>query len=210
MYRTGPWKSDRSFRLIGADADAVPNGTDRALIPNQLRVVGVWQDDAITVEEQEPVRWLARPAPEPLFAGAVPTGGWDRVEQSTEVEGLQALRDAGQIVRDEWLRTDDGALVLRVAATDVDAVKTVLAPQLPRRLHVVQSRVHAAQLHEVEQMFATHCDEWGFEAWSCSDLDAQGQPYAEAVLARVSAGLATWADTLPDDLLTLSPAMTPA
>ena len=58
-------------------------------------------------------------------------------------------------------------------------------------------------------MFAAHRSGWGFEAWSCMNLDAQTQPYAKATLLRVSASLAAWADTLPDDLLTLTPAMTP-
>jgi hypothetical protein len=50
------------------------------------------------------------------------------------VDGLQELGDSGQIVRDGWLRTDNDALILRVAASDVEAVEAVLAPQLPRRL----------------------------------------------------------------------------
>jgi hypothetical protein len=74
---------------------------------------------------------------------------------------------------------------------------------------VVRSRYTAAQLGEVEEMFAAHSREWGFEAWS-SNLNAHSQPYADATLTRVSANLAAWADTLPADLLTLDPAMTPA
>jgi len=41
-------------------------------------------------------------------------------------------------------------------------------------------------------------------------MTAQCQPYAEVFLTRVSADLAAWADTLPDGLLTLHPAMKPA
>jgi hypothetical protein len=211
VLRAGPWKSSRSVQLVGVDANAVPDGSDRSVIPERLRVVGVWNDGVITVEAQEPVPWPPQATTrEPLFTGAEPAGGWDSSEQSTDVDGLQQLRDIGQIVRDGWLRTDTGALILRVAASDVDAVEAVLAPQLPRRRYVVRSRYTIAQLREVEEMFAIHNDEWGFESWSYQNLDSQCQPYAEAALTRVSSDLAAWADSLPDDLLTLTPAMTPA
>jgi hypothetical protein len=206
----GPWKSSRSFRLVGVDAGAVPDGSDRSVIPGCLRVLGRWHDDVITVDAQEPVPWPPKTTPEPLFTGAQPAGGWDSSEQSTDVDGLQQLRDIGLIVRDGWLRTDNGALVLRVAASDVGAVEAVLAPQLPRRRYVVRSRLTAAQLREVEQMFAAHRNEWGFDSSSCQGLDSQCQPYAEATLTHVSPDLAVWADSLPDDLLTLTPAMKPA
>jgi hypothetical protein len=126
------------------------------------------------------------------------------------VDGLQQLRDTGQIVRDAWLWTDNGATVLRVAASDVNAVEAVLAPQLTRRRYVVRSRYTVTQLRDVEQMFAAHSAEWGFDSWSYQGLDSQCQPYAEATLTRVSPDLAVWADSLPDDLLTLTPAMRPA
>lgn len=210
VRREGPWKSDRSLRLVGVDAAAVPDSSDPSFVPGRLQIVGIGRDDMIMVEAQEPIRWPPRIVPEPLFTGAAPAGGWNSSQRSTNVKGLQRLRDTGQIVRDSWLMTRNEALILRVAASDVDAVEAVLAPQLPRRRYVVRSRYTAAQLRDVKEMFAAHYDGWGFEQWSCTNLDAQTQPYAEATLTRVSAHLAAWADTLPDDLLTLSPAMTPA
>jgi hypothetical protein len=146
---------------------------------------------------------------EPRFSAAPPPDGWDASRQSTDVRGLEELRAAGQIVRDGWFRADGGALVLRVAAWDVDAVEKELATQLPRRLCVVRSRYSAAHLHEVEDTLDARHAEWGFEAWSCRGLDALGQPYADAALTRVSDSLAAWADALPDGLLALHPAMTP-
>ncbi len=210
--RRGPWRSDRSVRLIGVDAAAIPTtgDADPSLSPSQVAVVGPWQGDTITVEQQSPVPRPAREQHEPLFALTAPAGGWDAADQSQEVQGLEQLRASGQIVRDGWIRMDGGALVLRVAAGDVDAVEQALAPQLPRRLCVVRSRYTAAQLREVEEMFWAHHAEWSFEAWSYQSLDAQCQPYAEATLTRVSTGLATWAATLPDGLLRLCPAMIPA
>lgn len=101
------------------------------------RVTGVWRDDTIALDAQEPVPWPPHTIREPLFAGSGPIDGWDFTEQSTDVDGLQQLRDTGQIVRDRWLRTDNGSLILRVAVNDVDMVEAVLAPQLPRRRYVV-------------------------------------------------------------------------
>jgi hypothetical protein len=210
--RSGPWKSSRSVRLVGADASAVPLGertAARSVMPGQVRVVGVWHDDLIDVEAQSPVAWPARQAREPLFTLPAPAGGWDVAGQSRDVHGLDELRASGKIVRDGWLREGSGALILRVAASDIDSVERVLAAQLQRRLCVVQSRYTAAQLREVEDMFTAHTEQWGFEAWSYQGMDAQCQPYADVVLTRISAHLAAWADTLPDRLLTLHPAMIP-
>ena len=126
------------------------------------------------------------------------------------MDGLQQLCDVGQIVRDWWLRTENGARILRVGASDVDAVEAVLAPQLPRRRYVVHSRYTFAQMRELEERFTAHHDEWGFETFSYQGLDARSQPYAQATLTQVSSEVAAWADTLPEDLLRLTPAMQPA
>jgi hypothetical protein len=137
-------------------------------------------------------------------------GGWDVAVQSRDVQGLEQLRATEDIVRDSWLREAGGALVLRVAAADVDAVARVLATQLPRRLYVVHSRYSATQLREVEDMFNEHHHDWGFESWSCQGLDAECQPYADVVLPESAPTWPLGRKTLPDGLLTLHPAMTPA
>ncbi len=210
--RSGPWKSRRSVRLVGADASAVPvagPAGDPSVIPGWLRVEGVWHDDAIDVEAQSPVPSPTRQRPDPLFTLPAPAGGWDVADQSRDVQGLEELRASGRIVRHGWLRHDSGALILRVAAGDVDEVERVLAAQLPRRLCVVKSRYSAAQLREVENMFSAHAEQWGFEAWSYEGMDERCQPYADVVLTRISTDLAAWAETLPQGLLTFHPAMIP-
>jgi hypothetical protein len=118
------------------------------------------------------------------------------------------LRASGAIVRDQWWCTSGGAVVLIVAASDVDLVERILGPRLPRRLCVVASRYSADQVHEVEAKFAARSREWQLESWSVGGLDQDGQPYAFAELMRVTDDLADWADTLPDGLLQLRPSMT--
>lgn len=209
--RRGPWKSPRSVRLEGIDASAIPTGPDwdRSGIPGYVRVKGVWGEDVIRVDSQEPVPLAARER-FPQVTLPAPSGGWDASSQSKDVAGLEELRASGLIVRDGWIRHTGGTLVLRVAASDVAAVEAVLAPQLPRRLYTVGSSYTAGQLREVEEVFDAHHRLWDFEIWSYQSLDAQCQPYADVGLMRVSRDLADWADTLPAGLLTLRPTMTPA
>jgi hypothetical protein len=120
------------------------------------------------------------------------------------------LRASGAIVRDHWQQTSSGAVVLIVAAGDVDLVERILGPRLPRRLCVVASRYSADQVRDVEATFAIRHEEWQFESWGTEGLDQDGQPYAFADFMRVTDDLADWADTLPDGLLRLQPTMTPA
>jgi hypothetical protein len=206
-----PWKSDRSVRLEGLDAASIPvyEGPDQVVMPGVVRVTGVWHGDVITVEAQSTVPWLTH-TDEPLFDLPAPAGGWDTAAQSRDMGGLAELRASGQIVYDSWLRDESGALLLRVAASDVEAVERVLAPQLARRLCVVKSRYTAAHLREVREMFDARHVEWGFESWTSEGMTAQCQPYAEVVLTRITADLAAWADTLPDGLLNLYPILKPA
>lgn len=50
--------------------------------------------------------------------------------------------------------------------------------------------------------------EWKLDIWG-PHADEHGQPYIRAKLFRVTADLADWADTLPDGLLKVIPALTP-
>lgn len=81
---------------------------------------------------------------------------------------------------------DDGARLLRVAATDVEAVERRLAPQLPRRLCVVRSQYTAVHLTEVEDMFHARHAKWGFELLSYKGMTRLCQPRAYALLTRVN------------------------
>lgn len=203
VFRPGPWRSERSVWLVGADLPP-----ERTAPPFRTRVVGVWHDDVIGLES-----WSAAPAPRPqgpLLALPAPPGGWDTSTDDHHIEDAAQLRDSGLIVRESWLRTPEGALVLRVAAADPDAVEIVLGPRLPGRLCVVRSRYSKAQVDDVESMVDRHAQDWGFEHWSTGNLDPWCQPHADASLTRVGDDLAAWADTLPEGLLTLDPAIVPA
>jgi hypothetical protein len=96
-----------------------------------------------------------------------------------------------------------------VAATDVDAVTRQLSPNLPNQLCVVPSRFTRAQLDEVRNVLLAHWREWRLET-SGTSADAQAQPFITAEPFRVTAEMAEWADTLPEGLLRLHPALSPA
>jgi len=210
IHRPGS-RSSHSVRLIGLDPAGVPRdfGSDH-IIPGFVRVTGIWQDETIRVDDQGTVTYPARSHREFVPPCPAPAGGWDPVATSTRVPELQSLRASGAIVRDQWWCTSGGAVVLIVAASDVDLVERILGPRLPRRLCVVASRYSADQVHDVEAKFATRHQEWQFETWGARGLDQDGQPNAFAGLMRVTDDLADWADTLPDRLLDLRASMTPA
>jgi hypothetical protein len=211
VFLPAGWRSSHSVRLIGLDPAGVPRdyGSDH-IIPGKVRVTGIWQDETIRVDDQGPVTYPAQSHREFVPPCAAPVGGWDTLASSNHVPELQSLRASGAIVRDEWRCTSGGAVVLIVAASDVDLVERILGPRLPRRLCVVASRYSADQVRDVEAMFATRHRQWRFESWGPGGLDHDGQPHAFAELMRVTDDLADWADTLPDGLLELRASMTPA
>jgi hypothetical protein len=206
------WRSSHSVRLIGLDPAGVPRdyGSDDHIIPGKVRVTGIWRDGTIRVDDQGTVTYPAQSHRDFVPPCAAPVGGWDTLASSNHVPELQSLRASGAIVRDQWWCTSGGAVVLIVAASDVDLVERILRPRLPRRLCVVASRYSADQVHDVEAKFATRHREWQFETWGAAGLDQDGQPYAFAEITRVTDDLADWADTLPDGLLDLRASMTPA
>ena len=71
------WKSDRSIRLIGADAEAVPTDFAPNRAPGYVSLVRTWRDEGIQVEAQSPqiparepfANWTDPPCPPP-------PGGW--------------------------------------------------------------------------------------------------------------------------------------
>jgi len=211
VIRPPGWRSSHSVRLIGLDPAGVPRdfGSDD-IIPGRVRVTGIWQGETISVDDQGSVAYPARSYYEFGPPCAAPVGGWDPVATSDRLPELQSLRASGAIVRDQWRSTSGGAVVLIVAASDVDLVERILGPRLPRRLCVVASRYSADQVRDVEATFATRHREWQFELWGAGGLDQDGQPYAFAELMRVTDDLADWADTLPGGLLELRPSMTPS
>lgn len=212
MRHPPDWKSQYSLPLIGLDPARVPSdwGPDRRTFPGRVHVYGVWDGTAISVDEQAPVRQPRHRPPTFRPPCAPPAGGWNRTTASRKMPELEGLLASGAAAAVRWLREDSGAVVLIVAATDVELVRSVLGPRLPGRLCVVASRYRPEQIREVEQMLHAHARDCGLQIWSAAGLDQDGQLHAHAELVRVTDELAAWADTLPDGLLDLHPTITPA
>lgn len=208
MVKPPDWRSDRSVRLIGADADMVPTGSGSSTVAGCIRVIGIWRGDAIDVESQSSEapsrpsspRWEQPPC-------APPRDGWPHGKQDERLRPqFGDLESSGAVVATVQFRPSRDQVVLAVAATDVDTAIRRLAPQLPNRLYVVRSHFSRDQLDQVGRALTAHADQWRLEVWG-SEIDAQAQPFTHAKLFRVTPDLADWADTLPGGLLRLEPSL---
>jgi hypothetical protein len=211
VLRTGPKpRSSRSVRLVGDDCAAAPSefGPNNA-IPGHLTVTGIWLGDGIKVDGQS----SAGPARADRFESAIPcpppAGGWPVVDPDHAYEvKVGDLQTSGAAVTLGWRTAGPDQVVLVVAASDPEAVETVLHPQLGGRLCIVPSRWTRAQLEEVRDHALTHSREWGIE--TISELwDNNAQASIEIALNRVVTDVADWADRITDGLLTLDPYLTP-
>lgn len=214
-YRPGPRpRSDRSVRLIGANFSTVPTefGPNNA-IPGSATITGVWVGDAIRVEQQSPEgpapesspSWFVPPCP-------APPRGWlhgmnGRSEENLDFE-LGDLMATGAAVTAVTYRPSPTQAVLVIAASDCDAVEAFLGPQLPGRLCVIESRWTRAQLDEVVSHLLDRWKELAIDSVG-ETVDEAAQPSIEVHLVRVTAELAGWTSTLPDELLTVRPLLSP-
>ncbi|WP_134121186.1 hypothetical protein [Kribbella kalugense] len=208
IIRPPGWKSDRSIRLIGAEAvptDVAPNG-----IRGHLSVVGIWRDESIEVEAQRQERLPRESHPEwrdPLCPP--PHGGWRHHVRDLDVDiDFGDLESSGAIVHRVIFRPSPDHEVLVVAATDVDAMKRQLSKHFPDQLCVVPSPFTCAQLDELRDVLRANWRDWRLESFGTGS-DAQAQPFIMAQPIQVTAEMAAWADTLPDGLLRLRPAISP-
>ncbi|MEV0793596.1 hypothetical protein [Kribbella sp. NPDC050459] len=210
-FRPPDWKSDRSIRLTGVDVDAVFSDAPPNRVPGDVLVVGIWRDQIIEVEAQT----TEIPAPEPLAQWTdppcpPPRGGWRRDVVTFELDfDLGDLRASGAIVNQVIFRPSLDQEVLVVAATDVDEAIRRLSPKLPNQLCVVPSRFTRAQIDELYDVLHAHWRAWRLESFG-TGADAQAQPFVMVEPFRVTAEMAEWADTLPEGLLRLRPAISPA
>lgn len=209
IRREPGWKSDRSVRLIGLVAEAIPvdSASNRRL--GYISVVGMWRDGSIEVESfsgeiprpESRAIWREPPCPPP-------PGGWRHGVVDLDLD-LRALEPPGEVVHPVIFRPSEGQEVLVVAATDVDAVTRLLSPKLPGQFCVVASRFTRAHIDEVYDVLHSHWREWRIESFGTGS-DAQAQVLIPVSLFRVTADAAEWADTLPEGLVRLEPTLSPA
>lgn len=214
LLHADDWHSHRSFRIVCADPTAVPTETDESTAAGSIGITGVWHDDLVEVVTQTSDRpprepggpwWEVRPCPPP-------PGGWPCGRTDEELGfDLEALFSSGVVVTAVPFRPSPDQVVLVVAASDVAAAAAPLAVQLPGRFCVVASRYSKELVDDVAATLRANARSWQLEVWSGGPrVDDEGQPYLRVSLFRVSAAMAAWADTLPDGVLRLRPAITPA
>lgn len=212
MLKPPGWTSAWSIRLVGADAARVPTDIGPNRSPGCISVTGTWRGEYIEVETQSPdipggepiPDWTNPPCPPPV-------GGWPHgAERENPEFDVGDLESSGAIVTQVAFRPSVDQVVIVIAATDIDAVTRHLAPQLPNRLCVVPSRFTCEQLTEVRDVLLAGWRDWRLEKLGIGNADERAQPFASAWPFRVTAEMAEWADTLPDELLRLYPALIPA
>jgi hypothetical protein len=207
IRREPGWKSARSVRLVGVDTEAVAATLDQGM--GYLSVLGIWLDEAIEVElvsAHRPARESRQPRTDPPCPP--PPGGWRHDLVSFDLDRRE-LESSGAIVHVAIFHPAADSEVLVVAASDVDEAIRQLSPKLPRQLCVVPSRFSRAQIDEVYDVLHAHWQEWRLESFGTGS-DDQAQVYIPVMMFRVTAGLADWADALPDGLVRLEPTLTPA
>jgi hypothetical protein len=212
VFKPPGWKSDRSIRLLGADAGAVPTDFAANRVPGCISVVGTWRDENIEVEAQLPEiipdweprpDWTEPPCPPP-------SGGWAHGGAVGDLHfHIGELESSGAMVTRVIFRPSTDQEVLVVAAADIEAVTRQLSPKLPNQLCVVPSRFTRDQLKDVLDVLHAHRRKWRVETFGRS-ADEQAQPFTTAAPLRVTAEMAEWADSLPEGLLRLHPALNPA
>ena len=98
--------------------------------------------------------------------------------------------------------------VLVVAAVDIAAVEAQLRAQLGDRLCVVASRWTREQLDAVTRYLWERAQQWGVYETGHT-CDEQAQTIVNVQLVRVTAEIASWADTQPAGLIVLKPWLAP-
>jgi hypothetical protein len=202
------WKSEWSVRLIGADAAAVPTDGAANQVSGYISVVGTWRDDSIEVTAQSPELPGREPIPDWTDPPCPPPpGGWRHGAVGNLHYHIGDLESSGAMVTRVIFRPSADQEVLVVAATDIDVVTRQLSPRLPKQLCVVRSRFTREQLDKVGDVLHDHRHDWRLESFGLGSADEHAQPYTTAEPIRVTTEMADWADTLPDGLLRLRPAI---
>ena len=201
--------SERSVRLTGFAAEELTRTAEHT--PRHVHVLGTWSNNMIAVESWRAVDDAERELWHPAHAQppcSPPPEGWSTGKPRPYDMGDLEL--TGAAVGHAVFQPTPTQQVIVVAATDLQAVIRHLAPQLPGRLCVVQSRCSKHELDHAHHTLAVHFDDWQLESLASAEIDDVGQPFIAASVTRVSRQLATWIDTLPPDLLRLDVAITPA
>ncbi len=186
-------------RLRGVDVGSAP----------RVRVVGVWQDEAVHVREllrlppaagPDGVRLPTRPPCPP------PTGGWPTGDDPLPAPPADLLA-GGAVTSMAVFRPAARQLVAVVAAVDPEAVAPVLTALYGDRLCLVRSRYTAHQIRAARRALDDATTTWGvYEAETSVGTD--GQPVIRAAVVRVSPPLVAWVATQPNGLVEVSPWLT--
>jgi hypothetical protein len=214
---TLPWtgrprpRSRYSVRLVGADPNAVPTEFGPGnVIPGHVTITGEWRDGVIEVLSQSPDGPLRPPVPglkNPPCSP--PVGGWPVGQKDEHINpDLRDLVASGKAVTVAIFRPSPYQAVYVVAATDAEAVESVLRPQLNSRLCVVASRWSRSYLDEIRAHLLARMQDWTVQRIG-EGVDELAQACISAGSMRVMPDMAEWAQDIDTDVLRLEPSLLP-
>jgi hypothetical protein len=124
------------------------------------------------------------------------------------VVDLKNLVASGAAVTVVTFRPSPYQAVLVVAASDVEAVESVLRPQLNGRLCVVASRWSRPYLDKIRAHLVARREDWTIDVIS-GTTDDRAQASITAWSIRVTSDMADWAEDIEAEVLTLEPSLVP-
>ena len=178
-----------------------------------MTITGIWLNGSIQVQTQHRLAPRDQSAPIratwELPADLEPARGWP-VGTDDDIHAVDTndLRDANCVAVVRCQPRPD-SVVLAVAATDVAAAEAAWRPRLGARVCVVHSRWSKAELDAVTSTPLQHWVDWAIE-FIGHPVDEHFQSSVDVTLLAVTPALASWAESLPADILTVQPTLTPA
>jgi hypothetical protein len=204
-------RSHYSVRLVGADPNAVPKEFGPGnVIPGRVTITGEWRDGVIEVVSQSPDGPPRPPEPDRTSPPCPPpVGGWPVGDKDEHIApDLRNLVASGKAVRVAIFRPSPYQVVYVVAATDGEAVESVLRPQLNGRLCVVASRWTRGYLDEILAHLVANMQDWTVQTIG-EGVDELAQACFSVGLMRVTPDMAEWAHGIESDVLRLEPSLLP-
>lgn len=199
-----------AVRIDGVNFDKLGNIVEvDGWVAAYAKIKGIWLGDRVTVEQQETAtgpwrrhhRYTAPPCGEPA-------GGWPRFGHPFGDQVLKfdpgELLHIGAAVAMTIFRPSEDQAVLVVAAVDLAAVEAQLRPELGESLCVLASMWTRQELDAVQGQLKRQYAEWNLYELGQSVGD-DGQARVNARLTQVLPEVASWADSLPDGIVSLDP-----
>jgi len=207
-----PRPSGLGMAVRGVDLAALVNPREKdGALEGWATIIGVWQDDELTVTGQSTLQ----PPPRHRQPSCTvppcppPAGGWPSGDTPDGFGAeLAALTASGVAIQVTMFSPPGRGQVLVISASDSELAESKLRLVCGQRLCVVPSRYTQAQVDAVRADIHSHFQDW--QVYSSGLTSGEdGQIVVTLSLVRLTPAIAAWAEQVPDRLLGLSPWLVP-